>query len=99
MTFPDGEIFGVDRYVYDSPSGLVAGMWNCKFEELSTGQWRCVYVDQTDEETELFSVGDSAREAFEMLVNKFVVLNGGYTPTLGANIHNMRARLDEAGVV
>ena len=96
--FPHGQYFGVERYHYATPTGLVNGIFMGRFELMDDGRWKYQYVDEKDEDTVLFGVGDTAREAFEKLITMFRITNGGLTPVLLARLDMLRGLLDEQGL-
>ena len=91
--FPSGQIFGFDWY----PAGQRTRWW-CRFL-IATGQWFATFLDESDGDTELFGQGDTPREAFESLVGRWLLLNGGVaSPALHQHLVLMRGVLSEHGL-
>lgn len=95
--FPHGTVFGG----YDdirTKTGLVRIKWECTFE-LEAGNWHAIYMGEMDMKTDIRATGDTPRQAFESLVNRFIILNGGVeTPTMSVLLPQMRAELDAFGL-
>ena len=64
--WPHGEIFG----------GEDTAKWYGQFA-IRHGKWFFSFLDENDEPTEMYGVGDTPREAFERLVFEWTFRNGG----------------------
>lgn len=71
--------------------------WWCRFEHLDGGKWACHYLAGLDPVPGLSGTGDSPREAFESLINRWSLTNGGYSEALAALLPGMRAMFSEDG--
>lgn len=96
--FPHDELFGGGK-VFQRPEGdYVFQQWHCLFE-WDSGSWLATYVDEREMKLpELQGVGETPRDAFESLVHRFRLLNGGEeTPALKHILPQLRAGFNEDG--
>lgn len=93
--FPSGERFG---FAYHPNTSRDRVIWEGRFL-LANGQWFCTFQDASGGDTELFGQGDTPREAFESLVSRWLLLNGGTaSPLLYQHLPAMRELLKEHGL-
>lgn len=91
--WPWGQIFGFTWH----PRGRRTD-WFGRFKK-DAGKWFMTFLDDSDGDTELFGVGDTPREAFESLVSRWRILNGGVDSTeLHQHLESMRMILAEHGL-
>lgn len=98
VPFPHGETIGgfADE---QTPTGLVRKYWDGQFI-LHEGKWHCQFIGEDDQPTGLIGVADTPREAFDQLVERWTITNGGVeSPFLRSILPTMRAELDAAGLV
>ncbi len=82
-----------------TPQGLIRQYWDGQFI-LHEGKWHCQFIGEDDRPTELVAVADSPREAFEGLVSRWTLANGGVeSPLLRHILPSIRAELDAHGIV
>lgn len=94
VPFPYGAIFGFTYH----PHGKPEVDWYGRFK-LDAGKWFMTFLDGSDGDSELFGVGDTPREAFESLVSRWTLLNGGVqSPALHQHLELMRGVLAEHGL-
>lgn len=99
--FPDGERFGGS--IYGEKRGkygkkqLTKVTWECEFSRTDGGRWLVTYV--ADEAlTHIIGVGDTPREAFENLLARWALLNGGVqSDTIRELVPYMRSFFTEDG--
>lgn len=78
--WPSGEYFG---YELKNPAKAEKLQWYCRFLCTPEGYWFCTYQDGSLADTSLFGQGETPTEAFNSLVERFKVVNGGsLTPAL-----------------
>ena len=103
-TFPHGEVFGGSA-ILEEASGARHGFakhkvkkeWYGLFER-KENQWTMTYMDGIYL-THIVGVGETPREAFDSLVDRWTFLNGGVeSPTLRAILPGLRLKLDEVGL-
>lgn len=67
--------------------------WGGRFRySKETGRWRFYFIDERDNDTELFGEGETHKDAFESLVQRWTILNGGESK----NLHNILPLLRQA---
>lgn len=95
--FPEGFMLGA-KYEFQTRTGLVVTNWWCEFVRDAPG-WKAVYLVEEDYHSELFGIGDTPRAAFESLVTRWTLANGGVeSPMLRRTLPYMRQQLDEVGL-
>lgn len=51
--------------------------WWCQFEFLMADKWKAHFLDEADNWTELFGEGETPKAAFDSLVQRYKIMNGG----------------------
>lgn len=51
--------------------------WWCQFEFLMADKWKAHFLDEADNWTELEGEGSTPKEAFDSLVERYKIMNGG----------------------
>lgn len=94
----DGKVFGAGRMTWHDQGGWVEEVWEGEFQwDRPSGKWKFIFVGEGDQLSDIEGVGDTPQEAFESLVTRWTILNGGVeSPTLRYILPALRA--DLAGV-
>jgi hypothetical protein len=97
--FPAGtEIGGYDD-VYHEKGGIERTHWWCHFD-YDEGIWLAYYVADEQVVADLFGAGGTPRAAFEQLVTRWTIANGGAeSPTLRALLPVLRLVFEEDGSI
>jgi hypothetical protein len=94
--WPSGEYFG---YEVEDLAKSEKRQWYCRFLCAPGGYWFATFQDGSMADTSLFGSGDSPRESFYSLVERFKVVNGGsLTPSLADHIPALEYALDQQGL-
>lgn len=88
--FPHGETFGGEAVLRTERGDLALHVFYCKFE-LDSGKWKAAFLAEGELPTDIFGAGDTPRDAFEQLVSRHTLLNGGVaTPLLQRILPSLR---------
>lgn len=93
--YPASEVFG---FTHTDQVARQRHVWYCKFL-YHAGRWFAVFLDGSGTETELWGDGDTARSAFESLVARWFIMNGGEAGSLLYEyLPSLRQNLDDSGL-
>lgn len=95
--WPSGERFG---FTEKNPVTQEELVWECRFLCTPAGIWFCTFQDGVGADTSLFGQGDTPRESFDSLIERFKMVNGGsLTRGLRDHLPALYADLDSYGLV
>lgn len=93
--YPAGEEYG---FTHTDTAKKEKHVWYCKFL-FHSGLWFAVFLDGVGTETELWGDGDTPRAAFESLVARWFIMNGGPAGSLlNDYLPRLRETLQQQGL-
>lgn len=86
----DGGIFGVE----EDPAWVGRYKWMP-----DQGLWRLTFLEWNGKDSSLYGEGKTHKDAFESLVSRWTILNGGESPLLRQRLPYLRKAFNDDGAI